>query len=218
MKKTFKVALVASLLSFSATTVMAEKIGYLEQEYVIASHPLLAKGSSFEKMVKKETDSLANERKSLEAEEKKLIAEGNSLKKEDQKVGKTLTEKLNALEKNKKSLKSAEIAKKQAEIQKIAQDFQKKVNAYKTKESLFANRLQSFQNKVALVQEKIAKKEQETRIKVVKEVKEKIKSIAKKEGYDWVLSSEVIFFSKDEKGTNLSDKVIKALGGTPAKK
>lgn len=220
MKNLLKVSAVSVAFVLAANVAnAADKIGFINPQFVVNNHPLLADpNSEFVKSVDAQEQRLAEEDKKLAEEDKALTEEAEKLKKEEAAVTQSLNKKSAALEKEAPRLRSAEIKKRQDAITGEAKAFQKKIANFQAKEAAFKQKVEAFQKKMSEEQRVFAEKRAATEKQVIEQVNAAVKEIAKAKNYTLILDTNTVIYTANETTDDLSEEVLKAVGGTvPAK-
>lgn len=218
MKKFAKIATLTAALALATSVAQAaEKIGYVNPNYLVQNHPLLTDpNAEFVKAMNAHQAQFADEEKKLAEVEKQLVEEGQKLQAEGQKLDESLKKKSEALEKEAPRLRSADIKKRQDAIAAEANAFQKKIDALQKREQEFRTQVEAFQKKLGEAQAALGEKQAKVQQEVVGLVEKAIKDAAKAKGYTLVLDSTAVMYTENE-GNELTEEIYKTFPKPVAK-
>lgn len=204
MKNIFKIATLTTALTFATATKANDNVGFADADYLFQNHPLVvAQEAKMAKFMQENQQKFAEEDKKLTAEGEKLQADAKKLEQEMKSVEATIKKKVEAFQASKEAtrLRSKEI---EARVQAIVEGEQK---AFQNKVAAFQKREDEFKKKIAAFQAKIeqANKEAtggvspaEIQKKVVDQINETIKEVAKAKGYTLILPPNLLLYAADE--------------------
>ena len=227
MKKLFKMATVAAALTFGTNVVnAADKIGFVDPNYLLQNHPtMLAVNEKVAQFMKENEAKFAAEDKALADEEKKLVSDrkkidddAKQLQQEQKNVEASMKKKIEALEKEAPRLRAKEIQARQEKINAEGKAFQSKVDALQKREAEFMKRADAFQAKAAAFHQKVTKAQQDSagvdpnklQEQAVEDINAAIKTVAEAKGYTLVFPPSVALYAKDEKA-DITEEVLAAL-------
>lgn len=219
MKNLFNLAAVAAALTFATSISMAaNKIAYVDPNYLVQNHPLFTDpNAEFVLALQASRAKISEEEQKLAEVEKVLTEELQKYQDEEKKFSDALQKKINALEKEAPRLRSADIKKRQDAINAEAQAFQKKFEGLQQREQAFRADVEAFRQRVAEADRQLA--EQRAKIHdtvVVPEIRKVIAEIAKAKGFNLVLDSAVVLHT-DTQDNEITQEIFKALAKPEAK-